>query len=121
MHHTLNRKEYKELLYVECLNTRTFDAEFKHLEIFLEDCKSWDRKVSGLNHLLTIIIEQFQKENIVIQPLIDFVYSLKECQDFEIQEGGLQFIESLFKNDYKAEKDIEEDLQIAQNRIYRGR
>jgi hypothetical protein len=121
MHHTLSRNEYKELLSVEHLKLRRFEDAFSHIEEFFEDSKTWDRKISGLNLLLSIIIEQYQKENIDVKLVIAYVYELNECQNFEIQEGSLHFLESLFKNDYNPEIDIEEDLIIAQNRIYGGR
>lgn len=121
MQHTLSREEYKEILFVEHLNHKKFDDDYKHVQQFIEDAKNWDRKLSGLNHLLSIIIEQFQKKGIKIDGVIDFVYSLNSNCDFEVQEGDLQFLESLFKNDWSSDNELEEELIIAQNRIYRDR
>lgn len=118
MHYTFSREEFKEFLEARHIKSRIFEEKFEYLSDFLNDSLCWDRKLSCLNHLFSIILEQFEKKNIDNQGVIDFVYQLCESHDFEIQEGSLRFIESLFSNDIGTGLTLEEELIIAENKIY---
>ena len=121
MHHTLTRDEYKEVIIVRHLLERDFDEGYDYLNEFLIDSQSWDRKLSGINHLLSIVLEQLDKKDVVIQKVVDFAYQLCDNMNFEIQEGDIQYLESLFSNDLGTKLSLEEELVIAQNRIYDSR
>lgn len=118
MHHTLNLIELKELISVYCYNKKSFDVDLKYIEEFYYDAVSWDRKLISLNHLLSIIIEQFEKKAIDnTTTIVDFIYNLENLCHFEIQEGDIRFINSLFNNDCGSSLTLEEELIIAQNRL----
>jgi hypothetical protein len=121
MHFTLSKNEYREIMVVKYLEAKKFDEEFIYLNDSMEDCTYWAMKISGLNHLLSIILEQFEKKSIPTKPAIDFVYQMHENLNFEIQEGDIQFVESLFDNDLNTSITLEEELIIAENRIYATR
>ena len=117
MHHTLNRKELREIISVKCLKLTTFDEETLYLNDFFNDSLSWDRKLLSLNHLLSIILEQFDKKGIEHQLVIEYIYRLQEECHFEVQEGDIRFIDSLYTNDCGSSLDLEEELITAQNRL----
>lgn len=117
MHHTLSLIELKELISVFCHNTKSFDVELKYIEDFYYDAVSWDRKLISLNHLLSRIIEQFEKKGIDSTTIVDFIYNLENLCHFEIQEGDIRFINSLFSNDCGSSLTLEEELIMAQNRL----
>ena len=117
LHHTLNITELKELISVQCLHNKTLDDDLKYLEEFYQDAVSWDRKLSSLNHFLSIIIEQFEKRGIDCSSILNYMYSLENYCHFEIQEGSIRFIDSLFETECNSSLTLEEELIIAQNRI----
>ncbi len=117
MQHTLNRTELKEIINVLCLKLKTFDDENLYLQEYLTDSFSWDRKIFSLNHILSIVLEQLEKKRIDSGPVINYIYELQEKCNFEVQEGDLRFIDSLFRNNCGSEIDLEEELIIAQNRL----
>ncbi len=117
MHHIFEIEQLKEFIKVKCLCDKSFDLEFVFLDEFYSDSISWDRKLISLNYFLSRILEQFEKENIDNQLVIDYIYSLKEQCQFSIQEGDIRFIESLLSNDCDTSLTIEEELVIAQNKI----
>ncbi|MCR1024287.1 hypothetical protein NQT66_05675 [Cellulophaga baltica] len=117
MHHTLSLNELKELISVLCHNTKSFDDELRYIENFYNDSVSWDRKLISLNHLLSRVIEQFEKKGIDTTTILNFIYNLQKQCYFEIQEGDIRFIKSLFNNDCGSSLTLEEELLIAQNRI----
>lgn len=121
MHHTFTREEFKELLEVLFLEVREFDENFSYIAEFLSDSSCWDRKLSSINHLFSIILEQFEKKGVENQLVIDFVYNLCDTHDFEIQESNVHFLESLFTNDLGTSLSLEEELIIAENKIYASR
>jgi hypothetical protein len=118
MHRTFTRNEYKEVIIVRHLTVRGFDEEYDYLEDYLSDALSWDVKLSGINHLLSIILEQFEKRGVPTQQVIDFVYSMEGQFDFEIQEGEIRYIDSLYSNEPGTSLTLEEELISAENRIY---
>lgn len=113
----MNRNEYKQFLDVKFRNL-TFDAEFEYLENILQECLYWDIKLIGINHKFSILLEQYLKQNIPCDEIIDFIYSLEESMDFLIQEGDVSFIQNLYKNHLPSTYSLEECLIEAQNSIY---
>lgn len=114
----LNREEYKEIIIVSHLQKRKFNEEYSYLESFLYDISiTWDRKLTGLNHFLSIILEQFEKADEKNKPIIDFVYRLEFETNFEIQEGSIEFLESLFLNTNDSSETLEEQLINAEDRL----
>ena len=102
---------------MQCLHNKTLDDDLKYLEEFYQDAVSWDRKLSSLNHFLSIIIEQFEKRGIDCSSILNYMYSLENYCHFEIQEGSIRFIDSLFETECNSSLTLEEELIIAQNRI----
>lgn len=117
MNHTFNKSELKEIIRVLCLKVKDFDDENLYLKEFMDDSFSWDRKLFSLNHLLSIVLEQLQKEDVEHQVVIDYIYNLQEEYNFEVQEGDLRFIDSLYKSHCTGDLDLEDELIIAQNRL----
>lgn len=117
MHHIFNKLELKEFVQVLCINSKVFDKEFKYIEDFYTDAISWDRKLICHNHFLSIVIEQLEKAGIDNTKVVDFIYSQEEKCHFEIQEGSMRFLESLFENDCSNSLSLEEQLIIAQNKL----
>lgn len=119
MHHTFSSIEYKEFLSVNCLEQKNaYDEQFIHLKDFFEDIHSWSLKLSGINHLLCIIIEQYEKKTIQGEIILNYVYNLTEVADFEIQESSIRFIDNLFNNNIVKGLSLEDNLIIAQNKLY---
>lgn len=99
MHHTLNKVEYKEFLNVEFLKVKdNYEDELIHIKEYFESSKYWGIKISTINNLFTILLEQFEKRGIDGQEIINFIYSLPETNDFCIQETDVRFIDLLYKN-----------------------
>lgn len=99
MHHTFNRPEYREFLMVECLMSKQeYEDEFVHIKDYFESSKYWATKISTINNLLTIVLEQFEKRGVDSGKIIDFIYSLQETNDFCVQETDIRFIDTLYKN-----------------------
>ncbi len=118
MNHTFCLDELKEFIRVKCLNSKSFDKKYEYLDEFYNDSLSWDRKLTSLNHILSRILEQFEKEGgINSNTIIEYIYNLNKMCYFLIQEGEIQFLESLFQNDRGTFLNLEEELIEAQNRI----
>lgn len=118
MNHTLNGKEYKEFIRVTCLEEKEYDEEFDYLKDMCEEMHYWSKKVSGINHILCILLEQFEKKEIEGTKVLKFLYNLTEIADFQIQESELEFLDIILK-DYTLNKySFEDRLVIAQNRLY---
>ncbi len=117
MYHLLTIEELKEFIRVKCLGLKSFDADFAYLEEFYSDSISWDRKLISLNYFLSRILEQFEKEGINNLIVINYIYSLQNQCNLNIQEGSIHFLKSLLSNDCGSSLTIEEELIIAQNRI----
>lgn len=117
MYHLFSIEELKDFLKVKCLELKTFDEHLEFLEEFYTDSISWDRKLVSLNYFLSRILEQFEKEGIDNQTVINYIYSLQYQCNLIIQEGSVQFLESLFSNECQNSLSLEEQLIIAQNRI----
>ena len=118
MQHTLSKKEYQEILIVRHLSERNYSNDLSYLKDLMDDCSYWDRKISGLNHILSLVLERFEKQGIPNQKVIDYVYDMRENINFTIQEGEIRFIESLFSNDLNTSVSLEDELILAENRIY---
>jgi len=119
MNHTLCLDELKEFIRVKCLNSKSFDEKYEYLNEFYNDSLSWDRKLTSINYILSRILEQFEKEGgINSNMVIEYIYNLNEMCDFLVQEGEIQFLESLFQNDRLTFLNLEEELIEAQNRIF---
>lgn len=113
--HCLTRKEYKQILDKECRKV-SYDDEY--VEKLLEDCKGWDVQLIGINHQLSIILEQYMKRGIVCKRVIDFVYSLEEEAYFHVEEMNSDFITRLYINHLPRTYSLEECLIEAQRPIY---
>ncbi len=118
MEHTLSKEEYQEILIVRHLSERDYTDKLLYLKNLMDDCSYWDRKISGLNHILSLVLERFEKQGIPNQKVIDHVYNMRENINFTIQEGDIRFIESLFSNDLNTSVSLEEELILAENRIH---
>ena len=117
MYHLFSIQELKEFLKVKCLGLKVFDDQLAYLDEFYSDSISWDRKLVSLNYFLSRILEQFEKEGINNQEVINYIYSLQNQCNLSIQEGSIHFLESLLTNEFMNSLTIEEQLSIAQNRI----
>ncbi|MEZ0130028.1 hypothetical protein AB9T88_09835, partial [Flavobacterium sp. LBUM151] len=99
MHHTFSKLEYKEFLIMEFLKLKEqYDDDYIHVKEHFENSKYWGIKISTINNLLTILLEQFEKKGFQGQEIIDFVYNLPDSSDFCIQETDVRFIDCLYKN-----------------------
>jgi len=114
--HCLTRKEYKQILDKEVRKVSYYEDEY--VEKLFEDCKYWDVQLVGINHQLSIILEQYMKRNIACQPVIDFVYSLEEEAYFHVEEMNSGFINRLYINYLPGTSGLEECLIEAQKPIY---
>lgn len=116
MSQILTTKEYGEVIMVNSLKTRGYDSDFEHLETMFENCTYWvdDSKLIGMNHLLTKILEQFEKNGHNLKDVLDWVYGLKESHNFEISEGGHKFTDSFLDYCTNYASDFEEKLIKAQ-------
>ncbi len=118
MHHTFNREECKEFLMVEFLKIKQYDENFSHLIGHFESLKYWEIKISIINSLFTIILEQLEKRGIDTNEIIKFIYELPTNYDFLIQETDIRFIDSLYKNILSPNLVLEDYLIDTQYSIY---
>ena len=118
MHHTFSREEYKEFLMVEFLKSKVYDENFIHLIDHFESLKYWDIKISSINHLFTIILEQLEKKGIDTNEIINFIYELALNYNFLIQETDIRFIDTLYKNILSPNLVLEDYLINTQYSIY---
>lgn len=113
--HCLTRKEYKQILDKEKKEV-SYDDEY--IQELFDDCKCWGTRLIGVNHQLSIILEQYMKQDIDCDPIIDFVYSLEEeGANFYVEEMTVDFVSYLYVN-YSNVSDIEECLIDAIYSIY---
>ncbi|WP_396210919.1 hypothetical protein [Flavobacterium sp.] len=117
MKHTLSKKEYKELISVICLDIKKYEEEFIYLEDLYEGSKYWETKICGINHILCIILEQFEKIDVSSSEIINFIYNLSDNCNFEIQESDERFIDLLLSNKLNPSISLEEYLIYTQNSI----
>ncbi|MFE3868002.1 hypothetical protein ACFX5E_07930 [Flavobacterium sp. LS2P90] len=118
MHHTFSREEYKEFLLVEFLKSKDYDENFSHLTGHFESLKYWEIKISSINNILTIILEQLEKRGIDTNEIIKFIYELPLSYDFLIQETDIRFIDTLYKNILSPNLVLEDYLIDTQYSIY---
>ena len=116
MNHTFNKREYKEFI-VGNLHQNKYDEDFQYLEDIFNSCIYWEKKVSGINHFLSIVLEQFAKKDFDTDNIIQFIYSLPEKCNFEIQESSERFIDTLYTNIANPNLNLEEQLIIVQDKI----
>lgn len=116
MNHTFNKREYKEFI-VGIFHQNKFDEDFEYISEIYNSCLYWDKKISGINHLLSVVLEQFAKKEFNTDDIIKFIYSLPETCNFEIQETSERFIDTLYANIANPNLDLEEHLLIVQNSI----
>lgn len=120
MHYTFNKQEFKEFLMVEFLEIKgDYDEELKIAKESFESSKYWEVKISILNHLFAIILEQFEKRNIEGQKIIDFIYTLPEIYDFYIQETDIRFIDTLYKSCLNESLTLDDYLIDTQYNIFK--
>jgi len=113
--HCLTRKEYKQILDKKF---RQVSYEDEYVEELFEDCKHWGTRLIGINHQLSIILEQYMKQDIDCNPVIEFVYLLEETANFHIEETTINAISNLYVNHLSEASNLEECLIEAQNSIY---
>lgn len=118
MHHTFNSNEYKEFISVNCYKDKDYEEELLYLQDYFEDMQSWSRTLSGINHILCILLEQYEKRGKSGLEALEFIYNLPEWTNFHIQESQVRFLDILFENELSKVLSIEEQLIIAQNRLY---
>ncbi|GAA6766479.1 hypothetical protein AAFH68_24210 [Flavobacterium sp. CGRL1] len=116
MNHTLSKQEYKEFI-VGSFHSKVYEEDFKYLEEIYNSSLYWERKVSGINHFLAIVLEQFAKRDIETMDIIEYIYSLPENCNFEIQESTERFIDVLYEYIINPDINLEEQLIIIQNKI----
>ncbi|MBU2929275.1 hypothetical protein [Winogradskyella psychrotolerans] len=117
MYHIFTPIELKEFVSVLLLKHKDFEDDNEYINDLFNDSISWQRKLISFNHFLSIVIEQLEKRGIDCSNLVQSIYSQVDTCHFEIQEGDIRFLESLFKNDFGSSLTLEEELIEAQNRI----
>ncbi|MCA1966900.1 MAG: hypothetical protein LDL23_09655 [Flavobacterium sp.] len=115
--HTLTKLECKEIINVEILKSKKYDEDFNHLSEYIEGIKYWDIKLSSINNILTILLEQVEKKDINSKCVIDYLYNLSENTSFYIQETDLDFLDLLYKNTLHADLTLEDYLINTQNEL----
>lgn len=115
MNHTLNLSELDALIKAELFKSDSYNPEFNYLKEFFEDAHYWDRSITSINHILSRLLEKLDSEQ--CESTLEFIYSLIDKCYFIIQEGTVEFIDELFKNDFNPLLSLEEELIIAQNRL----
>jgi len=113
--HCLTRKEYKQILDKKFRGVSYDDEYIKNL---YQACESWDKRLIGINHFLSIILEQYIKQGIDCKEVINYIYSLDELIYFHIEEIDSAFISNLYTNHLPESFELEECLIEAQNSIY---
>lgn len=116
MIHTFNKEEYKEFIKGRFYK-EGYSENFEYIDDLYNSSMYWERKICGLNHFLSIVLEQFIKLNKNPNEIIDFVYSCSDISDFEIQETTEWFIDSLYDNLLTPGLTLEEYLIIVQNKL----
>lgn len=116
MNHTFTKQEYKQFINVIC-HSKECEEELKYIEEIYHSSVYWEKKISGVNHFLSIILEQFAKRGIETSNVIELIYLLPDSCNFEIQESSERFIDSLYENVINPNLTLEEQLILAQNRI----
>ncbi|MDR0865672.1 MAG: hypothetical protein LBO74_12180 [Candidatus Symbiothrix sp.] len=91
----LNREEIRTLIEHKLYNQ---DAPSNLKEIFDGASQNWDINVISCNSLLSIILEQYLKEDIVIEDLIERYYMLEEAMYITIEEFDDRFVEFLLEH-----------------------
>lgn len=115
--HTLTKLECKEIINVEILKSKKYDDDYIHLSEYIEGIKYWDIKLSSVNNILTILLEQVEKKDINSKCVIDYLYDLSENTSFYIQETDLDFLDLLYKNTLHADLSLEDYLINTQNEL----
>lgn len=120
MRHIITRKEYKELVESLLLKSRRIDEDFGYIAEYWERCRYWDTRIVGINHLLSIILEQLAKHKSIsdLKSLIDLIKTCEMEMAFEISDGQIAFIESLMRVSIGSQLDLEDLLVIAEDEIY---
>lgn len=96
----LPREDYKDFLSHLLKNKALRNEE---LVYYIERAKIYfDYNIVGSNYYLSIIIEQFLKNEEVDVSFLDAVYALREEMFFSIEEHDYEFINDLFNNFPKA-------------------
>jgi len=115
--HCLNREEYKQIVNLLCRDIQ-IKEEYEYLNEILYSCRCWELKMVGLNTILTIILEQFMKQGVPCQDIIQRIYQFEEEMNFQIQEIDVGYLDNLFRNHISDANPLEESLIKAQSSIY---
>lgn len=116
MNYTFTKHEYK--VFIDALHHESgYEENFKYIEEIYDSCIYWEKKISGINHLLSVVLEQFAKKGVDTHAIIEFIYSLPQMSNFEIQESSEHFLDSLFDFLINPNLNLDEQLIIVQNKI----
>jgi|688.fasta_scaffold14762_3 hypothetical protein len=116
VNHTFTKQEYKE--FIEAVfHAKGYKDDFKYLEELYDLSIYWERKISGINHFLCVVLEQFAKKEIETLNIIEFVYSLPDICNFEIQESSERFLDTLFEHTINPALDLDDQLILIQNKL----
>ena len=99
INYTLNKEELLEYILVECFNYKDYEEEFFYLSANLERCKYWEIQISVLSHILSLVLEILQKRNLDSLKAIEFIYDISNTSSLLIQEGSINYIETLLVYD----------------------
>lgn len=111
----LTREEYKSIIDNIVKDVDLIADLEENLQIDIDRARnSWDIKIVGVNHFLSIIIEQLLKRGSLPPNFIDYIYRLEDDMYFDIDEISSDFIDELYMNHMPISKNVNaEKLLVA--------
>lgn len=116
MIYTFNKEEYKQFIKGNFYN-EDYPTEFEYIKDIYDSTLYWERKICGLNHFLSIVLEQFGKLDKNTIEIIEFVYSRPDICNFEIQESSEWFLDNLYEFIITPGLTLEDYLIMVQNKM----
>lgn len=116
MNYTFSKQEYKVFI-AAVFHAKGYEEDFGYIEEIYDSCLYWEKKISGINHLLSVVLEQFAKKGADTIDIIEFIYSLPQTCNFEIQESNERFLDILFDFIIDPELNLDQQLILVQNKI----
>lgn len=116
MKHIFTKVEYKAFIDAH-LHEIKYSDEFVYVDELFQSSIYWDRKICGINHLLSVVIEQLVKSGKNPNMVVDFVYNLPDQCNFEIQETSEWFIDELYQMTLNSGLDLEDYLIMVQGKL----